>query len=79
MDPKDALKTVLVGNDLKLWDRQNNYVNMILRKLITTSAGISILDGAGDDASNAFNDLKIYHKRSDIASTRSVVILDELD
>ena len=47
--------------------------------MIKTSAGISILDTAGDDASNAFDDLKIYHKTSDIASARSVIILDELD
>ena len=78
-NPKDASKTVLLGDDLKLWERQNNHVNVLLRKLITTSAGISILDNAGDDASNAFDDLKIYHETSDIASARSVIILDELD
>ena len=78
-DPKDASKTALLGDDLKLWGKQNNHVNVLLRKLIKTSAGISILDNAGDDASNAFDDLKIYHETSDIASARSVIILDELD
>ena len=78
-DPKDASRTVLLGDDLKLWEKQNNHVNVLLRTLIKTGAGISILDAAGDDASNAFDDLKIYHESSDIASARSVLILDELD
>ena len=78
-DPKDASKTVLLGDDLKLWERQNNHVNVLLRALIKTPAGISILDAAGDDASDAFDDLRIYHETSDIASARSVIILDELD
>ena len=78
MDPKDASRTVLPGDDHKLWERQNNHVNVILCTLIKTSAGISILDAAGDDASNAFDELKIYHKMSDTASARFVIILDEL-
>ena len=78
-DPKDITKSTLVGDDFALWERQNNYVNVLLRKLITTSASISILDNAKDDVSNAFDDFKIYHESSDIASARSVIILDELD
>ena len=78
-DPKDTSKTVLLGDHLKLWEKQNNHVNTLLRALIKTSAGISILDVAGDDASNAFDDLKIYHGTSDIVAAQSVLILDELD
>ena len=78
-DPKDASKTALLVDDLKLWERQNNHVNVLLRALNKTSAGISILDSAGDDASNIFDDLKIYHETSDIASAQSVIILGELD
>ena len=78
-DPKDASKTVLLGDDLKLWERQNNHLNVLLCALIKTSAGISIIDAAGDDASNDFDDLKIYHETSDILSARSVIILNELD
>ena len=78
-DPKDLMKPKLVGDDFALWDKQNNHVNVLLQKLITTPAGISILDNAKDDASNAFNDLKIYHKMSDITSARLVILLDELE
>ena len=76
--PKNPLRPALVGDDLTLYKRQNNYVNVLLRRLITTHVGISILDKA-TDASNAFADLKYYHETSDIASAWSVILLDELD
>ena len=37
------------------------------------------MDNANNDTWNAFDDLKIYHKSSDIASAWSVLLLDELD
>lgn len=59
-NPKDLMKPKLLGDDLALYVMQNNHVNVLLEKWITASAGISILDKAEDDASNAFDDLKIY-------------------
>ena len=78
-DPKDLLKPRLVGDDLVLYVRQNTYVNVLLQKLITSQAGISILDKAKGDASNTFDNLNIYHELSDISSARSVILLDNLD
>jgi len=66
------------SDDLKLYDKQNDYVNVILRKLVTTVAGINILDNT-PDAITAYYQLKHYHEQSPIASARSVSLLTAID
>lgn len=74
----NLLRPKLVGDDLVLYNRQNDYGNVLLQKLITTQASISILDNTKNSL-NASNDLKRYHELSDITSIQSVLLLDELD
>lgn len=46
--------------------------------MIAAQAGISILDKK-DYVLDAYDNLKTYHESSDVASVRSVILLDELD
>ena len=66
LDPKDIIKSALVGDDFVLWEKQNNHVNVLLGKLITKSAGISIfVKSQGNlDLSTCYTPIRTVYARS---------------